>query len=166
MPWVNDDGLVVRYATEEAANGVGGEYGDFDPGSVHLIEIEVSPDTMGGATGTVNLDHLRLPGGNDAGNPWGIHVVACEVSTEQTLTGDVSVGVAGPTGSVTTAFVAAATSWPAAGATPVAGGGSWVNTVQTGRLKGDIVTYTVNTPVTAGKGYVRIWYRAVDATAL
>lgn len=166
MTWTNNDGLVVRFASEEAANGVGGEYGNFDPGSIHLIELEVSPDTMGGATGTVALDNLRLPGGDDAGNPWGIHVVKCEVSTEQTLTGDVSVGVKGPTSTVNDAFVAAATTWPAAGAAAVSGGGTWVNTVKTGRKKGDIVTYTVNTPVTAGKGYVRIWYRAVDATAV
>lgn len=161
MAWTNVDGLTVKFGAEEATDAVGGEYGNPDPGSIHLFELEISTDTLAGiaAAGTLISDALKLPGGTG----WGIHVVAAEVSTEDTLTGDVSVGVIGPTGTVATAFVAAATAWPAEGAAPVAGGGTWVNTVQTGRLKGDRVLVTVNTEVTAGKGYVRIWYRAIEA---
>lgn len=163
MAWINSDGLTVKFAAEEAANGVGGEYGIFDPGSIHMIELEISPDTVKGSTNDViTLGNLRLPGGTG----WGIHVVKAEVSTEATLTGDVSVGVAGPTGNVPAAIVAAATSWPAAGAAPVAGAGSWVATVQRGRLKGDVITLTINTAVTAGKGYARVWYRAVPDPAV
>lgn len=157
MPWTNNDGLNVRHGKEEGALGVGGEYGNPDPGSIHMIEIEISPDTVKATSGLVALDNLRLPGGTG----WAIHVFKAEVATDVTLTGDVSVGVAGPTGSVPLAIVTTATTWPAAGAAPVAGGGSWVNTVQSGRLKGDYLTLTINTPVTAGKGYVRVWYRAV-----
>ena len=162
MAWTNNDGLSVKFGIEEGRDAMGGEYGDFDPGSIHLIELEISPETVKEASGTYIEEAIRLPGGTG----WGIHVVAAEVSTEVTLTGDVSVGVSGPTGAVATAFVAAATSWPAAGAAPVAGGGTWVATVQSGRLKGDRLLITVNTAVTAGKGYVRIWYRAVEIPSL
>jgi hypothetical protein len=63
MAWINDDGLRVMFASEEADGTPVGEYGNFDPGSVHLVQLEINPTVLD-AVDTKIYHAVRLPGAN------------------------------------------------------------------------------------------------------
>lgn len=64
MVWINNDGLRVRFGTEEAVETQAGEYGNFDPGSIHLVEIRLDVTNLGTLT-KQTYTSVRLPGAND-----------------------------------------------------------------------------------------------------
>lgn len=61
MVWVNDDGLRIKFGTEEALDTAIGEYGDAD-GSTHKTQLILSPETLG--DGKIVHDSVRFAGTN------------------------------------------------------------------------------------------------------
>lgn len=61
--WINNDGLRITYGFDEGADTKVGEYGNFDPGSVHLIQLELKSEDLQDLDKVVHYA-VRLPGAN------------------------------------------------------------------------------------------------------
>jgi hypothetical protein len=62
MAWMNDDGLYIKFGTEEGATGVAGEYNRNEP--LHYIEVEINWDELEAFdTLTILSDHVKIPDG-------------------------------------------------------------------------------------------------------
>lgn len=62
--WINNDGLRLNLGRAEGVDTAAGEYGNFDPGSVHLIQLELKHEDMTTLDKVVHYA-VRLPGAND-----------------------------------------------------------------------------------------------------
>lgn len=161
MAWINDDGLRVRFASEEAADTPVGEYGNFDPGSVHLVQLEINPTVLN-AVGKQVHTSVRFPGANGKT----CFIEKAEVHTEAgfdsaTDTFTLTIGFDNVDGTVYDAdgidVAIAQTAIDTAGEDVVCDGAK----VKT-RLDNTqplYLTTTVGGEVpTAGKGWVKVWY--------
>src|SRR5690348_1261083 len=64
--WVNGDGLLVRFGNLEGTLTEIGEYGNYDPGSIHLVELDLNTGTDGNMTLGKHIHYaVRFPGAND-----------------------------------------------------------------------------------------------------
>src|SRR5688500_359501 len=62
MSWMNEDGLFIKFGTEEAKLTTGGEHATPD-GNNHYIEFEVNTTVLNTLTGPIFLsDTLTIPG--------------------------------------------------------------------------------------------------------
>src|SRR5688500_17909992 len=60
--WVNDDGLFIKFGTDEAKLNTGGEFPIMD-GNYHLLQFEITPTVLNTLTGPIFLsDTLTIPG--------------------------------------------------------------------------------------------------------
>lgn len=160
MVWINDDGLRVRFASEEAVNNPLGEYGNFDPGSIHLLQLEINPDTLD-SVGKQVWDSCRLPGTD--GKVCYIKKAEIHVETAFDSAGDgftLTIGFDNVDGTVYDADGIDATVAQAslsAGA-EIECDGAKVDT-RLDNTQALYLTTTVGTEVpTAGKGWVKVWY--------
>jgi len=161
MAWINKDGLRVLFASEEAADAAIGEYGDFDPGSTHLVQLELNPEVLDAVEKKVHYA-VRLPGSN--GKTCFLKQAEVYVETPFDSAGDaftLTIGLDNVDGTVydedgIDAAIAQA-AMDAVGDT-VACDGAKVET-RLDNTKALHVTTTVGGAVpTAGKGWLRIWY--------
>lgn len=161
MAWTNADGLRVLFASEEAADTPIGEYGNFDPGSVHLVQLEINPEVLD-TVGKNVYTAVRFPGANGKT----CFIEKAEVHTEVGFdsAGDVftlTIGFDNVDGTVYDAdgidVAIAQTAMDTPGEDVVCDGAK----VKT-RLDNTqplYLTTTVGGAVpTAGKGWVKVWY--------
>lgn len=157
MAWTNDDGLTIKFASEEAENTPLGEYGNYDPGSVHLLQLDINPESLD-TVGKKVWTSCRLPG--TGGKV--CYIKKAEIHTETAFTGGgtLTVGFDNVDGTVYDAdgidATVAYTSMTAG--SEIECDGAKVNT----RLDNDQALYLTTTVATAaptaGKGWVKIWY--------
>ena len=163
MPWTNNDGLRIRYGVEEAVDAESGEYGAFDPGSIHLITVELNPTVLD-SIGKHVCEATRLPGANG----YKTFIKNAEVFTETPFdsAGDaftLDIGLDNVDGTVFAAAGAAGidaltqSNMDAVAETVTCDGSSVkVRLANTQPLN---ITLTVGGAVpTAGKGWLRVWY--------
>ena|SRR5690606_14039663 len=160
MVWINKDGLRIRYASEEAANNPLGEYGNYDPGSVHLVQLEINPTVLN-AVGKQVHDTVRFPGAN--GKTCYIEKAEIHVETAFDSTGDgftLTIGFDNVDGTVYDddgIDATVAESAMTANAS-ISCDGAKVGT-RLDNTQPLYLTTTVGTEVpTAGKGWVKVWY--------
>lgn len=157
MAWINDDGLRVRFATEEAELTHIGEFGDFDPGSIHLVQLELSAESLPAVAKKIHTS-VRIPGSN--GKTAYLKKAEIFVETAFTGGGNLTIGFDNVDGTVFSANgVDAAVAYTAmtAGVT-IACDGTLVNT-RLANTQALYVTTTVGTAIPAtGKGWLRLWY--------
>jgi len=161
MVWINKDGLRIRYASEEAANNPLGEYGNYDPGSIHLLQLAIGPEQLA-ALGKQVWATCRLPG--TGGKTCFIHKAEVHVETPFDSAGDaftLTIGFDNVDGTVYSANgiddAIAQAAIDAVGDV-VTCDGALVNT-RLNNTKALYLTTTVGGAVpTAGKGWVKVWY--------
>lgn len=59
MTWVNDDGLVVKFGTEEGDPGAGGAVRT--AGGIHMVELAVTGTAVASTAGTLLDEHTLIP---------------------------------------------------------------------------------------------------------
>jgi hypothetical protein len=162
--WVNDDGLRIRFGVEEAVNTKIGEYGAFDPGSVHLVQLELKWEDMQDLDKVVHYA-VRLPGAN--GRTFFLKDAKIYVEEAFASTGGLFTLVVGLDNADGTVFDADGIDADVTQAelAKTADGSEGVQ--MTGALVGErlantqplYVTTDVNGAVpTAGKAWLRLWY--------
>lgn len=164
--WRNDDGLLVRFGTTEAEDTAIGEFGDFDPGNTHPIQLELNPTTLGGVLTEVTHYGAKLPGYN--GSTCFIKRAEIFVETAFDSAGEaatLTIGLNNEDGTVFDAdgidVTIAEGSIDAVADTIVCDGAKVA--VRLDNTQALYVTTTVGTEVfTAGKGWLRIWYYLVN----
>ncbi len=161
MVWINNDGLRVRFGNEEAVETKIGEYGNFDPGSVHLVELRLDTTSLGTLGKTV-WTACRFPGAN--AETCFIKRAEIFVETGIDSAGEgltLSIGFDNADGTVLNATGIDATVAEAAMATAnttIVCDGALVGTRLT-NTQPLYLTTTVGTEIaTSGEGWVRIWY--------
>lgn len=159
--WYNNDGLFIRFGTEEAKKTKVGEYGDYDPGSIHLVQVRLDYTDMTALAKTVHRA-VRLPGANSqtcflkkaevfieeafdsAGNAFTLEIGLDEVD------GDIF-----DADGIDTAI--AETAIDAVGDTVVCDGAR-INTRLANTVPLHITTTVGGAVPTAGKGWLRVWF--------
>ena len=166
--WTNGDGLFVRFGNLEGTLTEVGEYGNYDPGSIHMVQLNIN----GGAgenlnTLTKQVHHaVRFPGAND--QTFFLYKAEVEVEVAFDSAGEaatLTIGFDNLDGTVFDAdgvdVAIAEAAIDAVGDTVVCDGaqvGVRLNNTQPLNL-----TTTVGTEVfTAGKGWIRLWYYLVN----
>jgi predicted homoserine dehydrogenase-like protein len=161
MAWINDDGLRVRFASEEAADTPIGEYGNFDPGSIHLVQLEINPTVLN-AVATNTYTSVRFPGANDQT----CFIAKAEVHVEEAFdsAGDaftLTIGFSNVDGTVYDAdgidVAIAQTAMDAVGDV-VTCDGAKVKTRLDNTQPLYLTTAVGGAVPTAGKGWVKVWY--------
>lgn len=157
--WINADGLYLKFGTKEAKPTDIGEYGDFDPGSVHLVEVELTPESLHSVGKIYPGDTTKLP--KD------FYLKKAEIFVEEAFVGvgmTIDFGIDNADRTVRDADgidAAVATASLTAGAT-ITCDGDLVNTRVTSAKDPDqshLVAITVNDAApSAGKGWLRLWY--------
>ena len=61
MTWVNDDGLVVKFGTEEGDAGKGGAVRT--AGGIHMVELAITGTDITSTAGTLVDEHTLIPSG-------------------------------------------------------------------------------------------------------
>lgn len=157
MAWINKDGLRIAYASEEAVNNPLGEYGNYDPGSIHLLQLDINPESLD-TVGKKTWYSCRLPGTD--GKVCYIKAAEIHVETAFTGGGTLTIGFDNVDGTVFDADgIDATVAYTAMTAgTEIKCDGALVNT----RLANDQALHLTTTVATAvpatGKGWVKIWY--------
>lgn len=154
--WYNDDGLLIKFGVTEAEDTAGGEYGDFESGSIHEVQFELSPETLD-EVGVIYLSEtLRLPKN--------FYLKSAEIFTETAFAGasfTVDLGLYKSDRTVEDADGidgAVATAALTAGST-ITCDGALVNTRVSTAGGPFYVTATVAGEVpTAGKAWLRVYY--------
>jgi hypothetical protein len=159
MPkWFNNDGLVVKYGTDQGKVISGGEYSHFADGDDHLVEFVVTPTVLDGTNVTFLSDTITIPKN--------AYLVKAEFYVETAFTSggamtldfrlyDTNRSTEVGTNGIDAAIAVASLT---AGAT-IVGDGALVKT----RLANDtpcLLAAKANVAAaTAGKGFLRVWWR-------
>ncbi len=161
MTWTNDDGLLIRFASEEAADTPVGEYGGFDPGSIHLVQLEINPTVLNAVAKNVYTS-VRFPGANSAT----CFIAKAEVHVEEAFDSaaegfTLTIGFDNADGTVYDAdgidVAIAETAVDAVGDVVVCDGARVKTRLDNSQPL--YLTTTVGGEVpTAGKGWVKVWY--------
>ncbi len=168
MTWINNDGLEVKFGTDEAAKRNLGEYNQLGP--VHITELMVKVSELPAlATTTIISEAHKLPSGAKIEYVEFVSPSTTFASALTTATLDIGIiDLDGTSNADDTALVAAATEAElSAGGKNIAG---WVGTaIGFSLARPSLITWTVNVEVfTGGEGVLRIGWSVdkVDAETL
>lgn len=161
--WTNNDGLFIRFGNLEGTLTEVGEYGNYDPGSLHLVQLNLGPDNLG--LGKAIHHAVRFPGAND--QTFYLYKAEVYVETAFDSAGEaatLTIGFDNIDGTVFDADgvdVAIAEAALAAGAL-ITCDGALIET-RLANTQPLYLTTTVGTEAfTAGKGWVKLWYYLVN----
>lgn len=165
--WTNGDGLYIRFGNLEGTLTEIGEYGNYDPGSIHMVQLDLD-GTAGGNLNTLTKQVHRavnFPGAND--QTFYLYKAEVYVETAFDSTGEAATLTIGFDNEDGTVFDADGVDVTIAEAALAAGAlitcdGALIETrlINTQPLN---LTTTVGTEVfTAGKGWVKLWYFLVN----
>ena len=161
--WINADGLRVLLGTTEAEVSAVGEYGAADPGSTHLVQLDLNPEVLDAVGKKVHWA-VRLPGANGQT----MYIKKAEIHVEEAFAGatfTLDIGLDEEDGTVIDADgidAGVATADLTAGAV-VECDGALVNTRVAAATTATLLTTTVAGEVpTAGKAWLKVWYYTVN----
>lgn len=165
--WTNNDGLYIRFGNLEGEVTEIGEYGNYDPGSIHMVQLDLD-GTAGGNLNTLTKQVHRavnFPGAND--QTFYLYKAEVYVETAFDSAGEAATLTIGFDNLDGTVFDADGVDVTIAEAALAAGvlitcDGALIETrlINTQPLN---LTTTVGTEVfTSGKGWVKLWYFLVN----
>lgn len=165
--WTNADGLYIRFGNLEGTLTGVGEYGNYDPGSIHMVQLDLDGTTGGNLnTTTKQVYHsIIFPGAND--QTFYLYKAEVYVETAFDSAGEaatLTIGFDNIDGTVFDADgvdVAIAEAALSAGAL-ITCDGAMIETRPANTQPLNLTTTVGTEAFTSGKGWVKLWYYLVN----